>query len=192
MDLIQAIPVIVVALAATGLIADVFSHPYEPFKWGSIYTILTVVFIIIDFSLIGFIVWVFRKFSKLKTLPPPPSGAPVTPAAPQIEVLQSWDRIRKLANSANPSDWNMAVIRADALLEDVLMHLGYEGTTLAERLKIIDTSKMPSLDRVWSAHRLRNMIAHDPLEQHTKETIIQALRSYEQALKELGMMEESK
>jgi hypothetical protein len=86
----------------------------------------------------------------------------------------------------------MAVIRADALLEDVLMHLGYEGATLAERLKIIDASQMPSLDRVWSAHRLRNMIVHDPLEQHTKETIIQALRSYEQALKELGMMEESK
>ena len=105
---------------------------------------------------------------------------------------RAWDGIRDLANSGNPSDWNMAVLRADALLDDILSRQGYDGITMAERLKVVDPVKLPSLDRLWSAHRLRNMIAHDPLEQHTKETIIHALRSYEVALKELGMLREEK
>jgi len=47
---------------------------------------------------------------------------------------------------------------------------------------------MPSLDRVWSAHRLRNAIAHDPMTEHTKEIIINALRAYQDALREMGVM----
>ena len=84
----------------------------------------------------------------------------------------------------------MAVIRADGLLDSALLDRGYEGETVADRLKIVDSTKMPSLERVWSAHRLRNLIVHGPLEAHPKETIVYALRSYELALKELGMLKE--
>ncbi|MEK7082402.1 MAG: hypothetical protein AAB915_01875, partial [Patescibacteria group bacterium] len=60
--------------------------------------------------------------------------------------------------------------------------------TLADRLKVADPETLPSLDTLWSAHRLRNAIAHDPLEQHTKDSIIYSLRAYETALKELGAL----
>ena len=61
---------------------------------------------------------------------------------------------------------------------------------MAERLKIVDPGKLPSLERVWSAHRLRNLIVHGPLEAHPKETIAYALQSYELALRELGVLRE--
>lgn len=190
---------IMAGLAVLGVFIDIFFYApagisgwiYER-QWGPIYTLLTVIFSVINFSLMGFIFWILRKYLNLAKELPPPSAAPVAPTPPTEEIRKGWEHIRALANSANPSDWNMAVLRADALLDDILMHLGYEGTTIAERLKIVDPAKLPSLERVWSAHRLRNMIAHDPLEQHTKETIIHALRSYEQALRELGMMNEEK
>jgi len=66
-----------------------------------------------------------------------------------------------------------------------------EKAQFLQRLKIVDPTTLPSLDEVWSAHRLRNMIAHDPLEQHTRETIMAALRSYKRALKDLGLLEET-
>lgn len=150
-----------------------------------------VVFAVINALLLVFIIWVLRRHEELRKKPilekeTTPIG--VETVYSQKEAEENWTHIRELANSQNPSDWNMAILRADALLDDILRHLGYEGETIADKLKIVDTTKLASIDRVWSAHRLRNSIAHDPLEQHTKETVIHALRSYELALKELGVM----
>lgn len=189
---------IVILLVAIALLGSYFSQIFDWYRellawfyslgWGRIAPMLFILFGILDIGLFVFIIFVVRRFQKLFLIVPSRETA-IHTITPKEEVRENWEHIRELANSTNPSDWNMAVLRADALLDDILKHLGYEGETMAERLKIVDDTKLPSLDKVWSAHRLRNMIAHDPLEQHTKETIIHALRSYEQALKELGMTE---
>ena len=79
-------------------------------------------------------------------------------------------------------------IPAGATVDDLLSHLGYEGETIAERLKIVDPTQLKSIDRVWSAHRLRNAIAHEPLQQYTREMIMHALDSYQLAFQELGFL----
>lgn len=157
-------------------------------NWGLLLKVAAIVFTVLDVILFAFIIFTLRRLARLQQLAPQ-EEIKVHAVLPKEEVKESWEHIRELANSSSPSDWNMAVLRADALLDDILQHLNYEGTTLAERLKIVDPTKLPSLDNVWSAHRLRNAIAHDPLEQHTRESLVHALRSYEQALRELGMMD---
>lgn len=157
-------------------------------KWRSILNGFAAVFSVINAFLLAFIVFIIYRINTMK----PGTSETKTVAhtvLPKEEVSENWNHIRELANSSSPSDWNMAILRADALLDDILQHVGYEGATLAERLTIVDPTKVKSLDRVWSAHRLRNAIAHEPLEQHPKETIVYALRSYAEALKELGFME---
>lgn len=186
--------VIVLALIAA------YATPYRAFldwfydrNWSAIRAALTIVFSLFNLGLIVGIIIIIRRFHRLFREMPKAAPAPeLMPDTPKEEVRDSWELIRELANSQNPSDWNSAVLRADALLNDVLADLGYEGETFADRLKIADPMILKSIDRVWSAHRLRNMIAHEPLEQHSRETILEALRSYEQALRELGMMEEQK
>lgn len=196
-DITVAVIAMLLAIALFGVylkqILDWYRRLLEWFyslNWDLFRRILFIIFSIFDAILLGFIVFTMRRFARLQKFVPSEEVAAHT-VTPKEEVGESWNQIKILANSSNPSDWNMAVLRADALLDDTLQHLGYGGETLAERLKIIDSSKLPSIDRIWSAHRLRNMIAHDPLEQHTRETIVHALRSYEQALKELGMMKET-
>lgn len=163
---------------------------FYSFDWRRILFKLQIIFFVLDIVLIAFVAFTLKRYGNLTRAKPKEEAVPHT-VTPEKEVKSSWEHIRTLANSASPSDWNMAVLRSDALLDEVLQHLGYQGETLAERLKIVDPTKLPSLENIWSAHRLRNMIAHDPLEQHTKETIIHTLRSYEQALKELGVMTET-
>lgn len=196
-DITVAILALLVGLALFGTYLEkILSWYYgllESFysaNWTKINKILAIIFSFINAGLVGFIIFAMRRYLLLiKRVPDTePTMHIVTP---REEVRENWEHIRALANSSSPSDWNMAILRADALLDDILKHLGYEGETMAERLKIVSPSTLPSLERLWSAHRLRNMIAHDPLEQHTKETIIHALRSYEEALKELKMMEET-
>lgn len=118
----------------------------------------------------------------------PAKDAKITLVSPQEEFNRNWKDVKGLMDSQNPSDWNMAILRADAELDDLLNHLGYEGETFAERLKIVDPTKLKSVDRIWSAHRLRNTIAHDPLQQYTRDMIVHALESYEIAFTELGFL----
>lgn len=154
----------------------------------NIYAVATFFFTVLDAILFAIVVLVAYRFATINERIPEEKPIVVHTVEPAEEIQEEWEHIRDLANSSNPSDWNMAIIRADALFDDALMHAGYEGTTLAERLKIVDTTKLKSIDRIWSAHRLRNVIAHDPLEQHSQESIISALKSYEEGLKELGYM----
>jgi hypothetical protein len=111
--------------------------------------------------------------------------------SPKQEFQENWEEIKALMASDHASDWNMAVLRADSQLDDTLRHLGYDGETIADRIKIVDPTKLKSIDRVWSAHRLRNTIAHDPLQMYTREMMTHALESYEVAFRELGMLQKN-
>lgn len=158
-------------------------------EWYDIFSTIRAIIIVFDIGLVVFTVIVTRKLFELQRKAPEEKAvAHVVP--PKEAIREAWEGINKLGNSENPSDWNMAVLRADALLDDILRDLGYEGDTIADRLKIVDPHKLKSIEHVWSAHRLRNIIAHDPVTQHMRETTNHALKSYAQALKELGLMEE--
>lgn len=194
-DITIAVVILLVLVALVGIyldsILDWIIYILDWFltqNWNLLYIILASLFAIVDIALLTFIIIVMRKHAKLDEILPheQPPNMHIVPA--EEIVNKTWGEIRELANSANPSDWSMAVIRADGLLNDTLLKLGYEGDTMADRLRIVDPTKLPSIDRIWSAHRLRNNVVHGPPQDYSKETIIQALRSYEQGLRELGVM----
>jgi hypothetical protein len=64
------------------------------------------------------------------------------------------------ASSDNPNDWRLAIIEADIMLEDLLEEHHIPGNTIGERLKHMSHSTLHSLDEAWSAHKVRNEIAH--------------------------------
>lgn len=73
------------------------------------------------------------------------------------------NRIQDVLNhiaSDSPSDWKLAIIEADIMLDEVLKEAGYAGVSLGERLRSISPSQLPSLDDAWQAHKIRNQIAH--------------------------------
>jgi hypothetical protein len=62
--------------------------------------------------------------------------------------------------SDSPSDWKLAIIEADIILDEILKNAGYAGNSLGERLKSIAPSQLQSLDDAWQAHKVRNQVAH--------------------------------
>ena len=195
LDITAAVVVFIVAIGVFGWFSSTIGGEGGIFdwlraeRWRSLLDVLVVIFSVANAILVAFIIFVVYRFNTMSEDAEDATQTIAHTVLPKEEVRENWDHIRELTNPANPSGCNMAVLRADALLDDILQHTGYEGTTLTERLAIVDPTKLKSLDRVWSAHRLRNAIAHEPLEQHTKETIVYALRSYADAFKELGFME---
>ena len=158
-------------------------------NWKIWYIVGTFIIGFIDAVLLCLGVFIIKRFNKLHAEIPQEEIVSHM-ISPEQEFQENWQEIRLLLTSENASDWNMAMLRADAQLDDTLNHLGYDGETMADRLNIVDPIKLKSIDRVWSAHRLRNTIAHDPLQQYTREMITHAIDSYELAFQELGFLKE--
>jgi hypothetical protein len=100
-----------------------------------------------------------------------------------------WKYVLRLIESAVDSDWRMAIIEADSMLDDALIERGYSGESLGERLKNAQSDAFASIDNAWRAHEVRNKIAHSgsdfPLSQLESRRI---MRLYETVFEELGVI----
>lgn len=81
-------------------------------------------------------------------------------ATVQSAGTEQWRGIEKYMQSQNPSDWRLAILEADILLYDMLEQIGFEGDTIAEKLKSVDPASFNTLDDAWTAHKVRNNLAH--------------------------------
>jgi hypothetical protein len=82
------------------------------------------------------------------------------PKTMQPKRNDRWDTVLTHVSSENPNDWRLAIIEADVMLDELVMRMGYMGTTLGERMKQIAKGDMRTLDAAWEAHRVRNQVAH--------------------------------
>ncbi len=89
--------------------------------------------------------------------------------------------------SQHQSDWKLAVIEADSMLEDLLNQLGFKGESLGDKLKSATQDKFKSLTSAWEVHTIRNRIAHEggafELSQREAKRVI---ASYESIFREFG------
>lgn len=76
-------------------------------------------------------------------------------------TLTKWEKIIKLSESENTSDWRLAVIESDIILDELLDKLQLPGETMGEKLKAVEQSDFTTIDSAWEAHKFRNMIAHE-------------------------------
>ena len=74
---------------------------------------------------------------------------------------KKWDDVQNHMQSMNSSDWRMAILEADILLYEMLDQMGYAGDTVADKLKLIESSDFNTLYLAWRAHKVRNTIAHE-------------------------------
>lgn len=71
-----------------------------------------------------------------------------------------WEKAMSHLNSTNASEWRLAIIEADIMLDDMLRAQGHHGDSIGEMLKGIEKSDMLTLDYAWEAHKIRNEVVH--------------------------------
>jgi hypothetical protein len=71
-----------------------------------------------------------------------------------------WHYILTLIESSNESDWRVAIIEADTMLEEVLKNKGFTGETTSDLLEAAKLGGYPNIQGAWDAHLVRNQIAH--------------------------------
>jgi hypothetical protein len=100
-------------------------------------------------------------------------------------VQSKWAEIMIMQKSG-PSGLKSALMEADKLLDYCMIGKGFKGDTMGDRLKS-GGSKFKNLNAVWSAHKLRNELAHNVEHDLVPAQINQAISNLGDAIKDLGV-----
>ncbi|MFH1509702.1 MAG: hypothetical protein ABID67_00940 [Candidatus Nealsonbacteria bacterium] len=127
------------------------------------FEMIRTVFLVISFILIVGIIYVLMKGNYLKFrffedmsefLTFKPSGV--------RKLVKVWNKVEAKLDSGLESEYKLAVIEADSILDDVLRRMGYRGENLAERLANLTSATLPNIEKLKEAHQSRTNILHNP------------------------------
>ncbi len=100
-----------------------------------------------------------------------------------------WVKTLEYVFSNHTSDWKLAIIEADSLLEDLMDSLGFKGVGVGEKLKNATQENFSKLTSAWEVHNIRNKIAHEgtsyEISQHEARRVIAI---YEDIFREYGFI----
>lgn len=100
-----------------------------------------------------------------------------------------WDMIQAYARSGNQAELRLAIIEADIMLFDVLKKSGFPGDHIGDVLRNINKSQLATIDYAWTAHRVRNELAHQGSNFVLGRTDAEAaLDGYKRVFDELGLI----
>ena len=99
----------------------------------------------------------------------------------QAEFLGIQTSLKK----ESPDSASMVIVKADKLLDKAMIEIGLSGKTMGERLKKLH-GRLSDENGVWTAHKMRNRIAHETNYTASYEDAKYALSAYRTALKDLG------
>ncbi len=125
-----------------------------------------IISVIISLVFIGIIIHSLYKIQQI-LYPPfvpadvPAGGVPAKTSPTKRMYDEEFAQVKKYVDSDLSTEWKIAVLEGDKILDDALRNAGIFGETMGERLKSMTRTQFPMLDDVWEAHKLRNLIAHD-------------------------------
>ena len=96
-----------------------------------------------------------------------------------------WLAIEKQLDRTQQASYHLAVLNADKLLDQALRERGVRGETMGERMKTAKDT-WSNANAIWTAHKLRNQIAHESDVQVGYDDARRALAGFKQALKDIG------
>jgi transposase len=96
-----------------------------------------------------------------------------------------WLAIEQQLKRDDLNTYALSVLTADSLLDQAMKEKGVQGTSMGERMKQLQKT-WSNANNVWTAHKLRNQIAHEPDVKLNYDVVRRALASFKQALKDVG------
>lgn len=170
---------------------DFFAQfPLQNDTFIKVFNIVRIIFVILDIALL----WVFL-YSMREGLKYRPPMKPEGKRKKQILTLRNvviedrWRLIVKKFDTASPDTMRIAIIEADALADEVLKQMGMPGEHMADRLENLSSEDLPSLDRLWRAHKIRNNLVHSPGFEISGNEAQRTIEDYTAFLKEVGIIQ---
>jgi hypothetical protein len=107
---------------------------------------------------------------------------------PEVYASEEWLHIREKWMSPLPTDKRLALIEADAMVDNVLRDRGVDGETMAERINNCMDLPMEAAGELGFAHKFRNELVHETNPVFDVMDSERAFKAYENVLKELSVI----
>ena len=114
-------------------------------------------------------------------------GASV-PAISKSAMEKKWMKIKDRLETGNNSYYKAAVLEADAIVDKIIMNMGFPGKSLTERLEKIRPAQIPNYDKIKEAHLVRNKIIHERDFSLDKKQTQELLEIYEKFLRSFELL----
>jgi len=103
----------------------------------------------------------------------------------QDKFMDRWKQLQQ--RCADKSQWSLAIVEADELLNEALKKKKFKGKNMGERL-VEAQRNFSNNDAVWFGHKLRTKLEINPDLPLTKEDVQKALLGLRQGLKDIGAL----
>ena len=101
------------------------------------------------------------------------------------KIEKDWKKTRIRLETGLESEYKLAIIEADNMLNEMLARMNIQGDGLGGKLENIANSILDNVEEVKQVHKVRNNIIHDPNYKISLEQAKQVLDVFEKAFKSL-------
>lgn len=115
-------------------------------------------------------------------------GANVPLTSPK-RVRKNWNKIEARLSTGDYSQYKLAIIEADNLIDGIFKSMGLKGNDMIERMKTLNPEQLEAEEDLEKAHKIRNQIINDPSFNVEKEEAKANLDIYAKFLTENELME---
>ena len=105
------------------------------------------------------------------------------------KMRKKWNFIEKRVAANEQSQYKLAIIEADKMVDGIFIAMGLKGNDMLERMKTLNPEQLEAEEDLDKAHKVRNQIVNDPSFQVEKELVKETLMIYEKFLTENEFME---
>lgn len=109
------------------------------------------------------------------------------PMISSSKLMRRWEAVMARLSSGNPSQYKVAVLEADAIAEEMLGGIGYDGANMKERLDAVQPGQIVALEGLRTGHDIRNRIIRDPSFAISREETASILNGYKGFFDELEL-----
>jgi hypothetical protein len=101
------------------------------------------------------------------------------------KISKRWEKIKKRLKKDNESEYKLALIEADKMLDDILKRMGYGEESLNEKLERLSLSDVSNLEELLKANEICQNVVHDPDYRLNKEKAEEIISIFEKSFKDL-------
>jgi len=104
------------------------------------------------------------------------------------KINRQWQRVLRRLDTGLESEYKLAVLEADRMLDNSLKKMGYTGATLEERLGKLTSVTLPNIEELQQTRNVRGNILHDPDYRLELSEARKILKVYDEAFRDLQIL----
>ncbi len=171
------------------IISYILSPELIQAPWSILLTILEIVFLIISFFFLLLIFFVLLKSKRLSYRFIEDIDEFIKFKPHEINKLaKNWKLINKKIETGIESEYKLAIIEADVMLEDVLKRMGHTEETIEKKLNATTSSEIENIEEIKEARKVRNNVVYDPDFELTLDKTKETLKVYEKTFRNLNVL----